>query len=223
MKPGIRATGRNLFVFAVLAVVIHSLSPHIYTGEYAVPASSYGTHQHGRAVAVLGGGCFWCIETIFSELRGVDTAVSGYCGGSVASPTYEDVCTGTTGHAEAVRITFDPEVLSYEDLLKIFFTVHDPTALNRQGNDIGTQYRSVIFYADESQKQAAELAIAELRKSDAHGGTIVTEIVPLQTFYPAEEYHQGYYAANSSQPYCSNVIAPKLAKFRHLFKERLKR
>jgi len=163
------------------------------------------------------------METIFSELQGVDTVVSGYCGGSTASPTYEAVCAGTTGHAEAVRITFDPELLSYEDLLKIFFSVHDPTTRNRQGGDIGSQYRSVIFTSDESQKQTAERVIAELQESGAHAGGIVTEVVPLQTFHPAEKYHQGYYEANSRQPYCSNVIGPKLAKFRHLFKERLKR
>lgn len=175
-----------------------------------------------RSMAVLAGGCFWCIEAVFDELRGVDSVMSGYTGGSTASPTYEAVCTGATGHAEAARITFDPAVISYEDLLKIFFSVHDPTTLNRQGNDVGTQYRSAIFYLDEIQKQAAERVMAELRASGAFGAPIITELSPLTVFYPAELYHQNYYAGNSGQPYCSSVIGPKLAKFRHLFKDRLK-
>ncbi|HOT29476.1 MAG TPA: peptide-methionine (S)-S-oxide reductase MsrA [Candidatus Ozemobacteraceae bacterium] len=176
-----------------------------------------------RATAVFAGGCFWCVEAVFAELRGVETVTSGYTGGSTASPTYEAVCTGTTGHAEAARITFDPAVISYEELLKVFFSVHDPTTPNRQGNDVGTQYRSAIFFLDEAQKETAERVMAELRTSGAFGAPIVTELAPLTVFYPAEAYHQNYYAGNSGQPYCSSVIGPKLAKFRHLFKDRLKR
>lgn len=187
-----------------------------------MPAVSSSSRQSAQTEAVLAGGCFWCIETIFEELRGVDSVVSGYTGGSTASPTYEAVCSGSTGHAEAVFITFDPAVISYEDLLKVFFAVHDPTSLNRQGNDIGTQYRSAIFYADEEQKQTAERVISEFRASGTFAGPIVTELAPLSAFYPAEAYHQEYYKANSSQPYCNIVIGPKLAKFRHLFKTRLK-
>lgn len=175
-----------------------------------------------RATAVVAGGCFWCVEAVFSELRGVDSVTSGYTGGSTASPTYEAVCTGTTGHAEAARVTFDPAVITYEDLLRVFFSVHDPTTPNRQGNDIGTQYRSAIFYFDEAQKHAAERVMAELRASDAFGAPIVTELAPLAVFYPAEAYHQNYYAGNSGKQYCNSVIGPKLAKFRHLFKDRLK-
>lgn len=183
-----------------------------------VPAEPSGN----RATAVFAGGCFWCVEAVFSELRGVDSVTSGYTGGSTASPTYEAVCTGTTGHAEAARITFDPAVISYEELLKIFFSVHDPTTPNRQGNDVGTQYRSAIFYLDEGQKQTSERVMAELRTSGAFVAPIVTELAPLSVFHPAEAYHQNYYAGNSSQPYCSTVIGPKLAKFRHLFRDRLK-
>lgn len=175
-----------------------------------------------RATAVFAGGCFWCVEAVFSELRGVESVTSGYTGGSTASPTYESVCAGTTGHAEAARIIFAPAVITYEDLLKVFFSIHDPTTPNRQGNDIGTQYRSAIFFLDEAQKRSAERVMAELRTSDAFGAPIVTELAPLTIFYPAETYHQNYYAGNSDQPYCSSVIGPKLAKFRHLFKDRLK-
>ncbi|HEY9070438.1 MAG TPA: peptide-methionine (S)-S-oxide reductase MsrA [Candidatus Ozemobacteraceae bacterium] len=178
--------------------------------------------HHQRSVAVLAGGCFWCTEAVFAQLRGVDTVVPGYTGGTTASPSYELVCTGTTGHAEAVRITFDPGTLPYSELLRVFFAVHDPTTPNRQGNDIGTQYRSAIFYGNDAQKQDAEQVMAELRNSGNFAAPIVTELVPLQTFYPAENYHHGYYTANSTQPYCSTVIGPKLAKFRHLFRERLK-
>ncbi|HOY65817.1 MAG TPA: peptide-methionine (S)-S-oxide reductase MsrA [Candidatus Ozemobacteraceae bacterium] len=181
-----------------------------------------GIGHRQRSVAVLAGGCFWCIEAVFDQLRGVDTVVPGYTGGTAASPSYELVCTGTTGHAEAVRITFDPETLPYPDLLRVFFAVHDPTTPNRQGNDIGTQYRSAIFYGNEAQKQDAERVMAELRESGGFAAPIVTELAPLGEFYPAEAYHHDYYAANPSQPYCSTVIGPKLAKFRHLFRERLK-
>jgi peptide-methionine (S)-S-oxide reductase len=163
-------------------------------------------------VAVLGGGCFWCLETVFRHTRGVLSVVSGYAGGTVPNPTYEAVCSGTTGHAEVVRIVFDPAVLTYEELLRIFFSMHDPTTPNRQGNDIGTQYRSIIVAQDEEQLRTAKRVKGEL--DDAYERLIVTEIVKDKPFYPAEEYHQRYFEKNPDQAYCQLVVAPKLAKFR---------
>jgi peptide-methionine (S)-S-oxide reductase len=166
------------------------------------------------AAATLAGGCFWCLEAVFDELKGVQSVESGYTGGSVPNPSYQEVCTGGTGHAEAVRIVFDPAVISYRDLLKVFFTIHDPTSLNRQGADVGTQYRSAVFYHDEEQKNAAEEVIAEIGKAGMWDDPIVTELVPFDKFYPAEAYHQQYFANHPWQPYCRVVIAPKVAKFR---------
>ncbi|MFW6096669.1 MAG: peptide-methionine (S)-S-oxide reductase MsrA [Chloroflexota bacterium] len=175
--------------------------------------------RQGTAVATLAGGCFWCLEAVYDELKGVKRVVSGYAGGDVPDPSYEQVCTGNTGHAEVVQIEYDPDVVSYRDLLEVFFTIHDPTQLNRQGADVGTQYRSAIFYHDEDQKQAAEKIIAELEDDQVYGKPIVTEVTPLDTFYPAEDYHQDYYANNPTQPYCMVVVSPKLAKFRKKFAE----
>lgn len=175
--------------------------------------------QQGSTVATLAGGCFWCLEAVYDELKGVKRVVSGYAGGAVPNPTYEQVCTGNTGHAEVVQIEYDPAIVSYRDLLEIFFTIHNPTTLNRQGADVGTQYRSAIFYHDENQKQVAEEIIAELEDEGAFSDPIVTEVSALDTFYPAEEYHQDYYANNPTQPYCMVVVAPKLAKFRKKFAE----
>jgi peptide-methionine (S)-S-oxide reductase len=172
--------------------------------------------------ATLGGGCFWCLEAAFVELRGVERVVSGYSGGARPNPTYEQVCSGATGHAEVVQVTFDPDVITYADLLSVFFTIHDPTTLNRQGADVGTQYRSVIFTHDEAQKQEAERFIAELSAAGTWENPIVTEIAPLQAFWPAEDYHQDYYARNPFQGYCQAVIAPKLGKLRQYHRERLK-
>lgn len=174
-------------------------------------------------VATLGGGCFWCIEAIFDDLKGVIGAESGYSGGTVPDPTYEQVCTGKTGHAEVVQVTFDPQVVSYEDILRIFFTIHDPTTLNRQGNDIGTQYRSVIFYHDEKQKRIAEEALKEIESKKIWDDPIVTELSPFSAFYKAEGYHQEYFANNPNQPYCRIVIEPKVAKFRKMYIDRLKK
>ncbi len=171
------------------------------------------------AVATLAGGCFWCLEAVYDELKGVKRVVSGYAGGEVPDPSYEQVCTGNTGHAEVVQIKYDPDVATYRDLLEIFFTIHDPTQLNRQGADVGTQYRSAIFYHNEEQKQAAEKIIAELEEDEVYAKPIVTEVTPLDTFYAAEDYHQDYYANNPTQPYCMVVVAPKLAKFRKKFAE----
>ena len=164
--------------------------------------------------ATLAGGCFWCLEAAYLQLRGVSHVKSGYCGGSVPDPSYELVCSGQTGHAETVQLTFDPEVVSYRDLLMVFFLIHDPTTLNRQGADVGTHYRSAIFYHTESQKQAAETMMAELDAQNLWPGPIITELAPIDAFYTAEDYHQRYYERNSQQPYCTFTIAPKLAKLR---------
>ncbi len=174
-------------------------------------------------IATLGGGCFWCTEAVFDELKGVEHVESGYSGGTVPNPTYEQVCTGTTGHAEVVQITFDPKVISYKEILQIFFTVHDPTTLNRQGADVGTQYRSVIFYHDEEQKKVAEQVIKEIETAKIWDAPIVTELAPFEAFYMAEDYHQEYFKRNPYQGYCRVVIAPKVAKFREHYREQLKK
>jgi peptide-methionine (S)-S-oxide reductase len=182
------------------------------------------TDKHeSRQLATLGGGCFWCIEAVFADLAGVHSLTSGYSGGRTVDPTYEQVCSGTTGHAEVVQISFDPEVISYADILRIFFTVHDPTTLNRQGGDVGTQYRSVIFYHDAEQKKDAESVIAELETQNTWPGPIVTEVTAFEHVFPAEDYHQRYFEQNPTQPYCAAVVAPKVAKFRKQFVSRLKK
>ena len=175
-----------------------------------------------REVATLAGGCFWCLEAAFGQLRGVERVESGYSGGTVPNPSYEDVCTGTTGHAEVVQITFDPQAVSFADLLHVFFTIHDPTTLNRQGGDVGTQYRSAIFYHSPAQKAEAERVIAELQAEKVWEDPIVTEVRPLAQFYPAEEYHHDYYRRNPNQGYCRAVVAPKVAKVRKQYFDRLK-
>ncbi len=176
-----------------------------------------------KEIATLAGGCFWCLEAAYDQLKGVEKVESGYAGGSVDNPTYQQVCTGTTGHAEVVQITFDPSVISYRELLEVFFTIHDPTTLNRQGADVGTQYRSAIFYHSPEQKAAAESVIAGLSAEKIWDNPIVTELAPLDEFYPAEEYHRDYYERNPGQPYCQAVIAPKVSKFRKKFLEKLVR
>jgi peptide-methionine (S)-S-oxide reductase len=173
-------------------------------------------------VATFGTGCFWCTEAVFQELKGVYKVTSGYSGGTVPNPSYEDVCTGTTGHAECLQIEYDPKVISFDELLEIFWEVHDPTTLNRQGNDVGTQYRSVIFFHNPEQKQKAEVYKAKLDKSGAYSNPIVTEITPFSHFYAAENYHQDYYRLHGNQPYCSFVIRPKVEKFEKVFKDKLK-
>ena len=178
--------------------------------------------EQGRETATLAGGCFWCLEAAFEQLLGVEGVVSGYTGGRQPRPSYREVCAGETGHAEAVQVTFDPAVISYRELLEVFFSVHDPTTLNRQGADCGTQYRSAIFYHTPGQKAQAEQAIARLGESGAWPGPIVTEVRPLGEFYPAEEHHQGYYRRNPGQGYCQAVIAPKLARLRRVHAPRLR-
>ncbi len=173
--------------------------------------------------ATFGGGCFWCTEAIYERVEGVHKVISGYAGGTVKNPTYEQVCTGKTGHAEVIQISYDPSVVSYDELLEIFFKTHDPTTLNRQGADAGTQYRSVIFYSNDEQKKKAEYYKAELDKSGSWDKPIVTEISPLTNFYPAEDYHQDYYENNPNQGYCSFVIGPKVEKFEKVFKDKLKK
>ena len=188
----------------------------------AQSGSSTKDQPAAKATATFGGGCFWCTEAVFEETEGVSSAVSGYSGGSVPSPSYEAVCTGSTGHAEVVQVEYDPEVISYAEVLEIFFRTHDPTTLNRQGADVGTQYRSVIYYHDDEQKRVAEEVIAALDAEGAYPQKIVTEVSPLGVFYPAEPYHQDYFANNPNQGYCRAVIAPKMDKFRKAFSDRLK-
>jgi peptide-methionine (S)-S-oxide reductase len=174
------------------------------------------------AVATLAGGCFWCLEAVFDELKGVESVESGYSGGHVQNPNYAQVCDGDTGHAEAVQVTFDPQVLTFKDLLTVFFTIHDPTTLNRQGNDTGPQYRSAIFYHNEAQKRTAEEVIREIQASGIWDAPIVTDVTPFDKFYMAEDYHQEYFKKNPFQGYCRVIIAPKVAKFRKHFMDRLK-
>jgi peptide-methionine (S)-S-oxide reductase len=173
-------------------------------------------------VATFGNGCFWCTEAVFEELKGVESAVSGYSGGRVPNPTYEQVCTGATGHAEVIQITYDPAVITYPELLEVFWKTHDPTTLNQQGPDHGTQYRSAVFYHNEEQRELAEKYKERLDQSGAFDAPIVTEITKFQKFYPAEDYHQEYFALNGRQPYCRAVVKPKVVKFRKAFKDKLK-
>lgn len=180
------------------------------------------TPPAGREIATLAGGCFWCLEAVYDQARGVDSVESGYMGGSVPNPSYAQVCEGDTGHAEVVRLTFDPSVVSFRDLLEVFFVIHDPTTLNRQGNDAGTQYRSAVFYHSAEQKRAAEEAIERLAAEGVYQDRIVTEVAPAGPLYVAEDHHQEYFASNPYQPYCMAVVAPKVAKFRRKFLDKLK-
>jgi peptide-methionine (S)-S-oxide reductase len=172
--------------------------------------------------ATLGGGCFWCLEAVYQDVKGVERCVSGYAAGHVKNPSYQQVCEGTTGHAEVVQLTFDPDIISYEDILYIFWRIHDPTTLNRQGNDVGSQYRSIILTHDDRQRELAEASLADTEASGLWPGTIVTQIEPLREFYEAEAYHQNYYKLNPNQPYCTFVIDPKVRKFRKAFAESLR-
>jgi peptide-methionine (S)-S-oxide reductase len=187
------------------------------------PNNQTATSSQGKEIVTLGGGCFWCIEAFLDELEGVEYVESGYSGGWVDNPTYQEVCTGTTGHAEVVQITFDAKVVSLKEILEVFFTMHDPTTLNRQGADVGTQYRSAIFYRSQAQKAIAEQVIQEIEKANLWEAPIVTEIVQFKVFYKAEDYHQEYYKLNPGQTYCRIVIAPKIKKFREHFQHKLKR
>jgi peptide-methionine (S)-S-oxide reductase len=180
------------------------------------------TPPAGREIATLGAGCFWCVEAIFRDLKGVDKVISGYSGGWVANPTYEQVCTGQTGHAEVINVIFDPKVIKFDDILHIFFTTHDPTTLNRQGPDTGTQYRSAIFYHNDAQKASGEKVIKEVNEAKIWRNKIVTEVTPFKNFYAAEDYHQDYFKRNPNQQYCAIIIAPKVRKFREKYAHLLK-
>jgi peptide-methionine (S)-S-oxide reductase len=197
------------FIFTVKKEAVESLPGHLSMNK-------------SKETTTLGGGCFWCLEAFFSELRGVKSVVSGYSGGSVTDPSYQQVCTGSTGHAEVVQITFDPDMTSFKELLEVFFTMHDPTTLDRQGADVGTQYRSVIFYHTKEQEKAAREVIKAFEAAKTWKAPIVTELVPFRVFYPAQEYHQEYFKRNPDQMYCSIVISPKLAKFRKRYHTKLK-
>lgn len=195
----------------------------IITGKSNGAPKDMKTKSTPQECITVGGGCFWCTEAIFLEIKGVEKAESGYAGGSAVNPTYEDVCAGKTGHAEVVQITFNPAVISLEKILQIFFATHDPTTLNRQGADIGTQYRSVIFYRDIKQKAIINKVIGELKTLKAYKQTVVTEVVPFESFYRAEDYHQNYFQRNPEQSYCRIIINPKLEKFRKVFRDNLKK
>jgi peptide-methionine (S)-S-oxide reductase len=204
-------------LFAVGAVIYVYHNPESNMSAAAQPL------PENCELATLGGGCFWCLEAGFELLNGVARVESGYTGGATKNPTYQQICSGTTGHAEVVQVAFDPKIISYRDLLQIFFVLHDPTTLNRQGADVGTQYRSAIFYHSPEQKKVAEDLIAELQKDKVWDRPIVTQIAPLETFYKAEGYHQGYFRANPRQPYCQAIVAPKVAKLRSHYLEKLKK
>jgi len=176
-----------------------------------------------QLVATLGGGCFWCLEAIYNELKGIIKVESGYTGGPVPNPTYKQVCTGTTGHAEVIQITYDPNIITFKEILQIFFTMHDPTTLNRQGNDVGTQYRSIILYHNQNQKKTTDQVINEITQARIWNAPIITQIIPYNIFYKAEEYHQEYYKKNPEQSYCRIIIAPKIAKLRKQYFEKLKK
>jgi peptide-methionine (S)-S-oxide reductase len=184
--------------------------------------STNPTPASGKEVATLAGGCFWCVEAVFDDLKGVESVESGYSGGRLPNPSYKQICTGATGHAEVIRVTFDPSVISYRELLDVFFTIHDPTTLNRQGNDVGTQYRSAIFYHSPEQKAIAEQTIKELSADKIWRDPIVTQVVPEEPFFVAENYHQEYFRQHGYEPYCQAVVAPKMRKFREKFKAKLK-
>lgn len=203
---------KNIFL-----IVVFALSLNGFAQDNKVKKTS------NLETITLGGGCYWCVEAVYENLNGVKSVVSGFSGGKIANPTYEEVCTGTTGHAEVVQITYDKNVTDINEIFKVFFTVHDPTTLNRQGADVGTQYRSVIFYKNAEQKKAAENIITELNNAKVYDSPIVTKVEPFTKFYKAEDYHQNYYSNNKNQPYCKMVIQPKIEKFEKVFKDKLKK
>ena len=211
-----------LFLFSIVLFLVGCNRKETNAQSEKTNEKEIQMNESGLEKATFGSGCFWCTEAIFENLNGVTSVVSGYAGGHVDNPTYEEVCTGTTGHAEVTQITYDPKIITYDELLEVFWKTHDPTTLNRQGNDVGTQYRSVIFYHNSEQKELAEKYKIELDKSGAWDNPIVTEISPLTNYFPAENYHQDYYNNNPNQGYCAFVIAPKLEKFKKVFKDKLK-
>jgi len=220
MKKNVLITGLIIFLTSVAG---YSCKEAKSTKIESEKSEMDSTQNMNLGKATFGGGCFWCTEAIYERVEGVHSVVSGYAGGTVKNPTYKQVCDGTTGHAEVTQITYDPKVVSYDELLEIFFKTHDPTTLNRQGADVGTQYRSVIFYHNDEQKNKAEYYKKELSKSGAWDNPVVTEISPVTNFYHAEDYHQDYYANNPNQGYCAFVIGPKVEKFEKVFKNKLKK
>lgn len=211
------------YVILILIVTGNTLMLYAQHKEMSLNTIQNKETMKNPDTATFGEGCFWCTEAIFQRLKGVEKVVSGYAGGHIENPSYRQVCTGTTGHAEVCQILFDPEIISYKELLEVFWKTHDPTTLNRQGNDMGTQYRSVIFYHNEEQKKLAETYKEKLNKSDAFDNPVITEITAFTDFYPAEDYHQDYFNLNSGKPYCSLVIEPKLEKFEKVFHDKIKR
>lgn len=209
-----------------LKILLLILVSTIFTFAFALNDDNYGKdpimNNNKLEKATLGSGCFWCTETIFEKLNGVESSISGYSGGTTENPSYKEVCSGNTGHAEVVQVTYDPSIISYAELLEVFWKVHDPTTLNKQGNDVGTQYRSVIFYHNEEQKKTAEDYKNKLERAEIYNSPIVTEITKFDKFYPAENYHKDYYELNKSEPYCSFVITPKVEKFKKVFSNKLK-
>lgn len=211
-----------LYAGAVLFSLIACAQPRVTDEVQAASINPLETNKNDMELATYGNGCFWCTEAIFQNLKGVEKVVSGYSGGHVDNPTYQQVCAGTTGHAEVIQITYDPEIISYDELLEVFWKTHDPTTPNRQGNDIGPQYRSAVFYHNDAQREKAEKYKKELNEAGAFNAPIVTEITAFEKFYPAEDYHQNYYNLNGGQPYCNYVIKPKIEKFEKVFKDKLK-
>ncbi|HUH74753.1 MAG TPA: peptide-methionine (S)-S-oxide reductase MsrA [Chitinophagales bacterium] len=203
----------------ILGIIFFSL---VSCSNAQKPAVKKDIENYKGQIITLGGGCFWCTEALFQRLEGVDTVVSGYMGGRVKNPTYNQVSSGQTGHAEVIQVYYNPDKIALSEIFEVFFTTHDPTTLNRQGADIGTQYRSVIYYENENQKASAQQIIKDIDKADVFPNKVVTEVSPISTFYPAEDYHQNYYNLNGNQPYCSIVIAPKIKKLEKLFKDKLK-
>ncbi len=211
---------RLIVVTSLLFFCVNLVKSQVMQQDKKNESSSKKIAPH-LELATFGSGCFWCVEAIFQQVIGIEKVISGYSGGHVKNPTYKEVCTGNTGHAEVVQLTYDPSKITYEELLELFWKTHDPTTLNKQGNDVGTQYRSVIFYHNEQQKQSAEKYKTELNQAGIWNNPIVTEITPFIIFYPAEDYHQNYYEENKDQPYCSLVITPKLEKFKKVFKHKI--
>lgn len=211
-----------MYAWAVLFSMIACAQPQPTDEVQQASLNPLETNKNKMEVATFGNGCFWCTEAIFQNLKGVEKVVSGYSGGHVDNPTYKQVCTGTTGHAEVIQMEYDPNIITYDELLEVFWKTHDPTTPNRQGNDIGPQYRSAVFYHNEEQKEKAEKYKKELNEAGAFNAPIVTEITAFEKFYPAEDYHQNYFNLNDSQPYCNYVIKPKVEKFEKVFKDKLK-
>jgi peptide-methionine (S)-S-oxide reductase len=224
MRASRGAAGRRRVPVPATLALLALAGAHTLSGATPVESPKGRSHmiEHRTETATLAGGCFWCLEAVFVRLKGVERVVSGYAGGAAPHPTYEQVCSGATGHAECVQVTFDPAVLSYRDLLRVFFAFHDPTTRDRQGPDTGTQYRSAIFWHDPGQKAAAIEVLAELTRGRVFDAPLVTEVAPLTAFYPAEEYHQGFYDRNPDQAYCRAVISPKVARLRRQFASRLR-